>query len=341
MSEGKFLTFPHCLMAIPGDEKHKLDIILCHSANRAGTSGRSDEIKRDECKRKARERGFKNYWGSPLQVALLRGSIICGFQFGSLELAEKQFAEGERFINEHQSKFGVSPLVFVSAELFWGCYNEQEPTFREFSTLCGINSIVGLKKRPVLIRRSMILARQLGYKSPAVHKAAIRENQKPLTVQQLRDTLDKLESRDLIARFSCGHSNIYFSTGMSYEELQTAVAQIRKNRTENKIPFRRELERRNRAGAKKEPMKKESGIGAETGTNEKEEPTESRDGTEVGTKERTEAGTNEIKASLIRASLTKAPLTNGETVGACALSPEVKQQWERMNQQLGRKSKLK
>ena len=78
----------------------------------------------------------------------------------------------------------------------------------------------------MIIRRTMIQARQLGYKTPKALSAEIKElneKRKPLTTQQLRDTLDNLETRSLIFRCQPGRRTVYFSTTLKGTELIDAV----------------------------------------------------------------------------------------------------------------------
>jgi hypothetical protein len=61
----------------------------------------------------------------------------------------------------------------------------------------------------------------MGYKTPQVMQEAMRErpDQCPLTVRQLRDTLDALESRGLILRYHASPRNVYFKTKGTVEDL--------------------------------------------------------------------------------------------------------------------------
>jgi hypothetical protein len=136
-------------------------------------------------------------------------------------------------VSEYEAKHGKDALVFISTGLFWNCHTHDYPKWREFSTLCGINSVFGLQnaKTPILLRRSMITARQLGYKTPKIMKLELanRKDQKPLTAQQMRDSLDILEAAGnppLIQRCLASRTNMYFSTGNTHQELQDAVKKI-------------------------------------------------------------------------------------------------------------------
>ena len=198
-----FLTFPLCLLAMParpkdpeGSRKRRLQHIVSYSLYRAGISSGAEKIDRQTLLAYAQERACGNIQTKERE-AIVRGAIVCGVTIGSVDGTARQKDAATAFIDEHQAAYGTDPLVFVSTELFWMCHNDGEPSYRDFTLLCGINSMVGLRETPVLIRRVMLQARQLGYKSPTVMRAA-NPNATPLTVQQLRDALDRLELRGLL-----------------------------------------------------------------------------------------------------------------------------------------------
>lgn len=246
MSEGNFFTFSLPLLAMPLPEKDILDYIVSHSVCRAGSSSSADDIPQrviSETVKQQKLTGFNRR--NDRHGKAVRGAIICNVNIGSIHGILDRCDTVNRFIAEHEAKYGASPLVFISSDLLWGCKNVDFPTYREFSTLCAINSITGMKRdSPVLIRRQMIIARQMGYKTPKVMQAeqpTFADGRKPLSTQPLRDTLDALEGRSLISRCQASPRNVYFSTGMTYPELKAAVDAIKLKRSV--AAFRRQIER--------------------------------------------------------------------------------------------------
>ena len=175
---------------------------------------------------------------------LVRGAFITNVNIGSVEGTAKRCEAVRKFVGPHERKYGYDPLVFIAAKLLWDCHNDNGLTYREFTTACAVNSIIGFKQFPVLVRRQMIIARQLGYKTPAVMQAELNSNptRKPLTVQQLRDTLDRLENRDLLRRCQASPRCVFFSTTLNHEQLRDGVQKLIKNRA--KPSLNRETDRK-------------------------------------------------------------------------------------------------
>jgi hypothetical protein len=323
---GKFFTFPLCVLAMPLDEKQVLIHMVSHSLERAGGGNGAEQIDAKQIREYLAEHETADYDRSERHNKFIRGSIITNVTIGSCEGTKVRCDAVNKFVFLHEHKHGTDPLVFVAAELFWSCHNDQDFSFREFSTLCAVNSVIGFKKTPVIIRRAMIIARQLGYKTPQVMAAEIMQSRgrrgdfdnpapqkskrRPLSVQQLRDTLDNLEKRDLFRRCQPGRRTVYFSTTLDLTELRAAV----KERVEkkSKVQMRRQLDREmfakpggNQSGTNQEPLKKETGKTGENGTT-KDGTSQEPDGSQTETAVGTTSGTAKINAPVINAPLSKA-----------------------------------
>lgn len=317
MSAGKFFTFTLPLLAMKLPEKDLIQHIVSHAIQRAGNE--SAHIDDADVLQSAADQNLGDFSPSkPEHKRILRGAMVCGVTVGSISGNLRKNQTSEAFINAHENLYGKSPLVFISSELLWGCHDRDEPSFRDFSTICAINSIIGFKKSPVLVRRGLIIARQLGYKTPAVMQAELkkRKDQKPLTVQQLRDTLDRLETRELICRYQASRRNVYFSTTIGYDDLKNSVTELKAK--QNKVAIRRELERGNRAGTRTEPqenhLKRETPKQPKKEPLKNEEPEQNQNGTTPGTTGGTTTGTTKRNA-LKEVSLNKISQTNGEMSG--------------------------
>jgi hypothetical protein len=257
-------------------EQDILQHIISHSLERAGGGEKSAEIDAKQILAYIAEGKAAGYNRSRHHDQLVRGAIITNVSIGSIEGTVQRCATARKFICEHESKHGTDPLVFIAAELVWSCVNDGDLPYRLFSTTCAVNSIIGLRKMPVLIRRGMIIARQLGYKTPKVMAAELAANptaRKPFSTQQLRDTLDRIETRDLVARCQASRRNVYFSNSLNREELLEAVK--KKIEAKGKVPFRRAIDRETFSKTKQQPnenhlkRKSESEVKKEPLKNEK------------------------------------------------------------------------
>jgi hypothetical protein len=327
---GKFFTFPLCVLAMPLDEKDILQHICSHALERAGGGNGAEQIDDQRIREYLidHENQAGGYNQSERHKQVIRGAIITNVTIGWIKGTIDRCDAVNNFVAVHERKHGTDPLVFIAAELFWSCHNDQDFSFREFSTACAVNSVIGFKKTPVIIRRAMIIARQLGYKTPAVMAAELviprrhdfdnpplpkSKRRQSLSVQQLRDTLDNLERRDLFRRCQTSRRTVYFSTILDRTELLAAA----KERIEkkNKLQKLRQQEREmftkldgNQSGTNQEPLKKETGKNGKIGTTKGEtsqKPDGSQPETAGGTTDGTTSGTTKINAFE-----TNAPLTN-------------------------------
>jgi len=158
---GKFFTFPLCVLAMPLAEKQILMHIISHALDRAGEN--AEVIDKTRILKYVSEHGSIGYNGSDEHDKFIRGAIVTNVKLGWIKTTVDECAAVKRFVDEHQRKHGTDPLVFIAAELFWSCNDDnQDFSFRGFSTACAVNSVIGFKKTPVIIRRAMIIARQLG-----------------------------------------------------------------------------------------------------------------------------------------------------------------------------------
>ena len=137
------------------------------------------------------------------------------------------------FIATFERVNGRSPTVRIRNDLLWDCVHGSM-TYRDFSVLCAIYSVIGAKEYPVIITRDRIIAGQLGYKSPSIMTpealTSRTDGAKPLTVKQVRKTLDELEHRSLITRIQASKRKVYFSNRMSRDEMRQAVITIKVKR---------------------------------------------------------------------------------------------------------------
>lgn len=152
--------------------------------------------------------------------------------------------EAEKIISTAQQVNGESALVFIGAELLWECL-AGKMSYRDFTVICAVNSVLGKDGSPQLVRRSLLLARAAGFKTPNQYGKGCTPHFKArpkVTEDQLRWTLDKLEKRNLFSRVQASPRNVYFSKGPR-EKLMEYVLAVVKKQTPNKINKRRSEER--------------------------------------------------------------------------------------------------
>src|SRR5262245_12003724 len=117
----------------------------------------------------------------------------------------------------------------MRADLIWNT-KEGEFSWRHFSVLAAIYSVIGDNVKPVLINRNMIRCRALGYKTPGVMTTALSERTdgaRPLTDPQIKYDLDRLQQWGYFARVNpAAHSRrAYFSHRLTQEKMIQAIAE--------------------------------------------------------------------------------------------------------------------
>jgi hypothetical protein len=107
----------------------------------------------------------------------------------------------------------------------WEAHDNTGLTYREFSILCAINSVIG-NKRSVAIRitEPSIRVRAAGFKSWKVANVEPGESQL-LTPDQVRYTLERLHRRKFFARARVGAKTVKYMVGLSDDALRTSLLQ--------------------------------------------------------------------------------------------------------------------
>lgn len=126
------------------------------------------------------------------------------------------------FCDAIQANHGRFPLVRIRADLLWDTIHGEMP-YRNFAVLCGVYSVIGAKKYPARITRDRIRAGAMGYKNVAMMTSDVlkqrQDGAQPLTIDQLRHTLDVLETASCFARVQFSPRRVYFSHRMTREEM--------------------------------------------------------------------------------------------------------------------------
>jgi hypothetical protein len=213
MGENKgYFQFPLCLLAFGKDDKDRLEHIvsycLCEQARRTNPkfprSGRNGSL--DEA------------------------ATFLGVTIGSHESTIFRWKEADRFVCEGERRNGKDALVRIGTRLLWEAYNGTGVSYREFSILCAINSIIGKQRFvPKRITEPSILIRAAGFRSWKIAKAELlsdeSRNKRLLTPYQVRYTLEKLHERRLFARARVRAKTVKYMLGITDDELRAVLRQ--------------------------------------------------------------------------------------------------------------------
>jgi len=140
-----------------------------------------------------------------------------GFTGGNLEAARKCYAVCREYVDSQQARRGKKDAYCrTRIDAVWDTlYGKM--SWRDFTTLAAVYSKIGDKETPVLIRRSEIQARQTGN----MKQKAMRANgAQPLTLDQIRYTLDRLVKRGWVARYRHKRRNTYYAKRMTSEGIK-------------------------------------------------------------------------------------------------------------------------
>ena len=243
--DGKFFTFPLPLLYPMEPHTKTLSRILSYCVLTVGESSLAnlpEETADGILSRAASPDDFDDAEETHRHVVL--GCDRLNVKVGTIRGVLAEVKDAREIVHGAERINGASPLVFVGAKLFWECYNGELP-YRDFTVLCAVNSVIGMKTTPQLIRRTLLLARAAGFKTPATYSKGCMKGFKArpmMTVDELRWTLDKLEKRELFARAQASPRRVYFSKGPR-EKLLADVAVIVAKQSSTKIADRRKDER--------------------------------------------------------------------------------------------------
>jgi hypothetical protein len=236
-AEDKYSQFPICGLAYGPDIKTRVSHLLSYSFIEAGRemlrkigAGLSNPEQAEMWKERAEQCDTPEDCDSDLwpHCAAVIGAESLGISIHSVEASVKHFEAVGNFIRLHEIQHGTDPLVRVPKNLLFEVRDGGGISYREFSVLCAVNSIIGAKKFPVAVRRDLVKVRALGYKSPAVAKALRgrrKDGLKEMTDWQVRATLEKLHMLGFFARAHDAHARraTYYSNKMNDAELRAAV----------------------------------------------------------------------------------------------------------------------
>src|SRR5436190_17228520 len=167
-----YFQFPLCLLAFGEDYKQRLQHLMSYCVY--------EQAKRSNPKfpRSARNR------------LLDEAATFLRVPIGSHENRMRQWKEADSFVREWEQRYGKDANVRIGTSLLWEAKDDSGVSYREFSILCAINSIIGKRRSiPKLITVPSVQARAAGFKSWDLLKSACSDESgkaRLLTIDQVR-----------------------------------------------------------------------------------------------------------------------------------------------------------
>jgi hypothetical protein len=217
-----YFQFPLCLLAFRSEYKDRLQHIvsycLCEHAQRLNrTSG--------------------DVLGN---TALDEAAKFLHVNIPSPDTVIDRWKAATRFIRQREGRYGRDASVRIATALLWEAHNNTGLTYREFSILCAINSVIGNKRfAPRRITEPSIRVRAAGFKSWTVANPELARDKSRkaqlLTPHQMRYTLESLHQRKLFARARVGAKTVKYMVGVSDDALRVLLLQSETYRPRFKV----------------------------------------------------------------------------------------------------------
>ena len=210
MDKGYF-QFPLCLLAFGKDDKKRLEHIvsycLCEQARRTN----------------------RKFPRSARKTSIDEAATFLGVTIRSHESTINRWKEADAFVCEREGRYGKDALVRIGTTLLWEAHDKTGVTYREFSILCAVNSIIGSHSTPMRTTEPSIRVRAAGFKSWKVAQTELPSDESRkaglLTAHQVRYTLEKLHQRRFFARARVGAKTVKYMLGVSDDELRSMLRQ--------------------------------------------------------------------------------------------------------------------
>jgi hypothetical protein len=208
-----YFQFPLCLLAFRNDYKDRLQHIVsycvCEHAQRLSRIP-------------ANAPGSTNLYETAAKF--LHVNIAW------LDATIQRWGAAKSFIYQWETRHGRDASVRIATSLLWEAHNNTGLTYREFSILCAINSVIGSRRStPRRITEPSIRVRAAGFKSWTVANRELpsEESRKArlLTPYQVRYTLERLHERRLFARARVGAKTVKYMIGVSAAALRASLLQ--------------------------------------------------------------------------------------------------------------------
>jgi hypothetical protein len=261
VSDQKYHSFPLSALTFGKDADDRAHGILQYSLVETGDRICADKDGtelQEEVDRRDKGDLPDDYYRSREHNCYVLGCKFFGLNKGSAEWSRRRHTELSDFIEKNECKFGRAPIVRIAHDYLWQVISGRGMSYREFSVLCGIYAIIGNKQYPVRITNDRIRAAAMGYSSNKVlflpasegalagtltkEGAAILEARsdkaKPLTLDQIRYTIENLEKDGHFARVKPNRREVYYSHRIVREEMIDRIFKMKTSR--NKLQKNRQ-----------------------------------------------------------------------------------------------------
>jgi hypothetical protein len=212
LGRGKgYFQFPLCLLAFGEDYKERLQTIASYCLYR--------------------EAGRKNprFPKSAGVASLDQAATFFGLTIAWHDIIASKWEEANGFVCQWQGRHGKDALVRIGVTLWSEAHDNTGLTYREFSLLCAINSIIGNRSGPTRITEPRIRVRAAGFKCWNVAKSELPSEElresRLLTPHQVRYMLEGLHERRFFARARVGAKTVKYMLRVTDDELRTKLLQ--------------------------------------------------------------------------------------------------------------------
>jgi len=229
-----YFQFPLCLLAFGTDEKKRLRAIIDYNV----VEYASKQV------------------GSKSRKSLATAAATLNINYPNVSLATEQWKRAKTYVENFELRHGRDAFVRIGSNIFWECY-KASLTYRDFSIICALNSIIGASKRPKRVTEPSIRVRAAGYKSWDVLKAEVPEDSWPtvlLTPDKIRYSLSVLHRRSLFARTRTGARTVMYMTNGSDAELRAKIIELEKKKAEKRNHAEKDRELRDQIAAIRHPI---------------------------------------------------------------------------------------
>jgi hypothetical protein len=205
-----YFQFPLCLLAFGKDYKERLQHIVSY------------------CVCEQARRTNPTFPESTLDSSLDQAASFLHVSIGSYDRTISQWKEADSFVDRWKGRYGKDALVRIGTSLLWEAHNGTGVSYREFSILCAINSIIGKRRTtPRRITEPRIRARAAGFKSWHVAQSELesdkRGKERLLTIDQVRYTLKNLHQRGFFARARVSARRVMYMLGVTNDQLHALL----------------------------------------------------------------------------------------------------------------------
>jgi hypothetical protein len=181
------------------------------------------------------------------RTALDNAARFLHVNIGSYDATTQRWQFATTFVREWEKRYGRDASVRIATTLLWEVHDGTGLSYRDFSVLCAINSVIGNRRsRPIRITEPRVRVRAAGYKSSAVaNLELVRDGSsraKLLTPHQVRYTLERLHERGFFARARVGAKTVKYMIGVSDADLRKLLLETETRR----FRFRAERVQRDR-----------------------------------------------------------------------------------------------